>query len=391
MIESKSYFLELIKSYILSEKTDINDSVDWNEVLRLAQIHSVQAIIYMAVNKLDRKPPIYTELKEQFLRSVNISALQETGMEQIIKKLTAENINHMLMKGYVLRNYYPDNEARTFGDIDFLINENDRDKSHKALLDIGFKYDEEGYNKYVWTYNKGILHIEVHTDIIYEKLFNDFDYISYFREKVDNKVLIKDNTYELRKEDHFLYVLVHLAKHFYNAGVGVRMILDVVVFLQKYGNIMDFEYINKELSYIQLKDFANIIFYICKKYFASDIECTPIEQKYLDEIMEYILNHGVFGLEDKDIQGISFQKIGDKGIKLFIKKAFPDLSTMKRIYPWFKDGKKYMLPYAWLRRMLYFITNKKKRNSLGSKFAAIVDDSEDITKHIEMLKIVGLK
>lgn len=50
-----------------------------------------------------------------------------------------------------------------------------------------------------------------------------------------------------------------------------------------------------------------------------------------------------------------------------------------------------MLPYAWLRRMLYFITNKKKRDSLGLKFSAITDNDEDITKHIEMLKIVGLK
>ena len=107
--------------------------------------------------------------------------------------------------------------------------------------------------------------------------------------------------------------------------------------------------------------------------------------------MEYILNHGVFGFEDKDVQGIRFQKNGDKGIKLFMKKAFPDLSTMKRIYPWFKDGKKYMLPYAWLRRILYFITNKKKRDSLGSKFAAITYNDEDIAKHIEMLKIMRLK
>ena len=154
---------------------------------------------------------------------------------------------------------------------------------------------------------------------------------------------------------------------------------------------MDFDYINRELSYIELKDFSNIIFFICKKYFDTDIECTPVEQKKLDEIMEYILNHGVFGFEDKDVQGISFQKTGDKGIKLFMRKAFPDLLMMKMMYPWFKDGKKYMLPYAWVKRWLYFITNKNKRNSLGSKFAAIVDNNEDIAKHIEMLKIMRLK
>ena len=390
-METKIYFLELIRSYILYEKIDSDNRIDWNEILMLAQIHSIQTIIFMAVSNLDIKPSIYDKLKEQFLMSVNVSILQEVGMEQVIKKLTVENIDHTLMKGYVLRNYYPDKEARTFGDIDLLINECDREKSHKALLDIGFKYDDEDYNKYVWTYNKGVLHIEVHTDIIYEKLFNDFDYISYFRKKVKNKVLLKDNTYELRREDHFIFILVHLAKHFYNAGVGIRMILDVVVFIQKYGKTMDFEYIRRELFNIKLKEFSNIVFYICKKYFHLDIECDPVDNDKVEQIMDYIINHGVFGFDNKDVQGIIFQKNDVKGFRLLMQKVFPDLLTMKRIYPWFKNGKKYMLPYAWSRRCLYFLTNKKKRESLRFRFFAIVDDSEDITKHIKMLKIVGLK
>ncbi len=391
MMNTKYYFIQIIRSYILSEKIDSDENIDWDEIFRLAQIHSVQAILYMAVDKLDEKPPIYNALKEQFLRSVNISALQEAGMEQVIKKLTSENIDHMLMKGYILRNYYPDKEARTFGDIDFLINECDREKSHKALLDIGFKYDEEAYNKYVWTYNKGVLHIEVHTDIIYEKLFNDFDYIGYFREKADNKVLINGNTYELKKEDHFIYVLVHLAKHFYNAGVGIRMILDIVVFIQKYGKTMDFNYINKELSYIKLKDFSNTIFYICKKYFDTNIECTPVDNDKAEQIMRYIIDHGVFGFDEKDIQGITYKKNGDNRIKLLFNKIFPSYDIMSNLYPWFRNGKKYMLPYAWIRRWIYFIVNKENRKLLNSKFFAIVYDNEDIIKHIEMLKIVGLK
>ena len=87
-MKSKEYFIYLLVSYINGHNPIYDDSVDWNKILRLAQIHSVQAMIYMAVNKIEKKPPIYNELKEQFLKSVNISALQEAGMEQIIKKLT---------------------------------------------------------------------------------------------------------------------------------------------------------------------------------------------------------------------------------------------------------------------------------------------------------------
>ena len=50
-----------------------------------------------------------------------------------------------------------------------------------------------------------------------------------------------------------------------------------------------------------------------------------------------------------------------------------------------------MLPYAWGRRCLYLITNKKKQESLGSKFSAIVDNNEDVAKHVEMLKVMKLR
>ena len=385
------YFLQLINSYIYDTSLKYNESIDWNKIYYISKIHSLIPIVFFAIKKLDKYPPNYDLFKKDFLMVVNLSVLQEINMEQIIKELNDNYLEHILMKGYILRNYYPDKEARTFGDIDFLINEMDREKCHYILLDLGFEYQEEKYNSYVMTYKKGPVYLEVHTDIIYEKLFNDFDYMNYFKEKVKNKQLIKGYTYELTKEDHFIFVLVHLAKHFYNAGVGIRMILDVVVFLKKFYGTMDMDYINNELKYIKLDKFANFVFFICKKYFNSIVECTPIEQDDSDKIINYIIKHGVFGFDDKNVQGVSAQRSGSKGIRLFIKKAFPDLLTMKRLYPWFKDGKKYMLPYAWFRRCFYFITNKAKRKSISSTVAAIFDNSDDIDKHIEMLKIVGLK
>ena len=144
-------------------------------------------------------------------------------------------------------------------------------------------------------------------------------------------------------------------------------------------------------KYIHLKDFSNIIFCICKKYFDSDIDCTPVEDNIIEQVMNYILNHGVFGFNDKDVIGVSYKKNGDSRIKVLFNKAFPSFDIMSDLYPWFKNGKKYMLPYAWCRRYLYLLTNKKKREALGSKFSAIVNDSEDVSKHIEILKIAGLK
>lgn len=44
-------------------------------------------------------------------------------MVQVIECLNQKKIFHVLMKGWVLKRYYPILELRTMGDIDFLIRE----------------------------------------------------------------------------------------------------------------------------------------------------------------------------------------------------------------------------------------------------------------------------
>jgi hypothetical protein len=391
-METKTYFLQLLSAYINNELPPIpNDTVNWAELLKLSKIHSVQAMIFMAIDKLTEKPPIYAELKKDFIISVNVSTMQEIWMEKLIDALHKNNIDHTLMKGYVLRNYYPNKEARTFGDIDFLINNEDREKSHTVIQSVGFEYDNDAYSRDVWTYHKGIVNLEVHTDIIYEDLFNDIDFRAYFREKIKNKQLISGNTYELKREDHFIYILVHLAKHFYNAGIGIRMCMDVAVFINKYGKQLDFNYINNEMTALKLDEFLNTIYFICSKYFNTEINCIPIRQENEYLIMEYILNHGVFGFNDKDMESVKYHKKEQTTSKIFLSTFFPSYEIMQKQYDWFTNKPKYLLPYAWIRRLLLQITNTKKRNSISRKFNAAIRKNSDADIHNKMLYITGIK
>ena len=59
---------------------------------------------------------------------------------------------------------------------------------------------------------------EVHTSIIYQQLFLGVNYTEYFKNVLDNVDKIEENVYEMKKEYHFIYVLVHLAKHLYRTG-----------------------------------------------------------------------------------------------------------------------------------------------------------------------------
>ncbi|MCD8214639.1 MAG: nucleotidyltransferase family protein [Clostridiales bacterium] len=387
------YFLKLLKWYINDEKGQPEEGIDWDEILRLSITHSVQAMVFMAVDKFDEKVPVYEELKKNFLMAVNVAVLQDIGMEEVIAVLNEAEIKYIPIKGYVLREYYPEREARSFGDIDFFIKEEDREKCHKALFEVGFILDEANFTREIWPYKKGVLSIEVHTDIMRHKLYNDFDYIGYCRKmcNFENRVSGKLYTYKLKDEDHFIYLMIHLAKHFYNAGAGVRMVLDFAAVINKTGDSLDFEYIRSELEKIHLTEFSNIVFSICSKYFDTKIEYTDIDEKKEEAVLKYILGHGVFGHDDKNVIKIIYNRDGKHGVKLFINRIFPSYEEMTAHYRWFVGCKRYMLPYGWVRRLFFQLFNKEKRNSIGYRLSAAVGDNKDVETHLKMLELVGLK
>ena len=53
--------------------------------------------------------------------------------EIMSQKLSKSKIPHMPVKGWYLRNLYPVPELRTFGDIDILINKQDRKKADEIF------------------------------------------------------------------------------------------------------------------------------------------------------------------------------------------------------------------------------------------------------------------
>ena len=380
-----------MSSYINQKTFEPTDNIDWERIITLAKIHSVQTIVYLVAGNIIPDSEICERLKHDFLLSVNQSMRQEMIMKKVIEALNENEIDHVLMKGYVLRNYYPDKEARSFGDIDFLIKEEDREKSHKVIQSLGFEYDKNHFIKQVYTYKKNSVILEVHTEIIYNSHFLDYDYRAYFLEKSKKMVLISGHTFELEKEDHFIYIMVHLATHFYKAGIGVRMLMDIAVCLNKYGSAMDMDYVNKEFEKIKLNKFVNIIYYLCSKYFETKVDCQPIDEYDEGLIMSYILNHGTFGFFDKDVFDINYHKDSENFLSMLRKRIFPNYEIMIQRNEWFKNGKKFMLPYAWIRRGFEFIFNKKKRIDLTYKIDAVFKKGSDSDKHNKMLDIVGLK
>lgn len=366
MERNSECFISLLSAYIRQGEGICEAGTDWEEIYQLGKIHSLSGMVYLAL-QADRcgdapPAPILRKLKQDFTSTVIRAATQEHVMKHVIEVFARAEIAHILFKGYVLKAFYPAAEVRTMGDIDILIQPADRQRTHELLIATGF---EAVYTLGdVWTYAKGKVRLEIHERLFSQNLSHKVDCRSYFEGAWDHAVKQKNGyTHEFSIHFHFLYLLVHMAKHFHGYGCGIRMIMDAAVYLMRYGNQLDWHYISAELNKLELTVFANHIFGLCERWFdvSVPVKVPPMEERFYREVSDYILSAGTFGLYQRNRftgivrKGLANQP-GDKEaglLKVFLKICFPDYERMAAIPIYsFVKNRPALLPAAWILRAL---------------------------------------
>lgn len=400
---SEKIFINLLSEYINKDnkKIDINDSIDWDQILNLAVIHNVSGIIYAALKNNDYKLPkgINDKLYKSFLTTAVVSAKRDAETDKIIKLLTDNGISHLMSKGYLIKNYYPNPELRTMGDIDILVKEEDLKKVTDIIKGNGYSISNVYYNEV--GFDKNNLHFELH-DQLNEKIGNGVDFGEYYKSKYKKAVLISGLTYRLTHEDHFIYTVVHAAKHFSKSGCGIRMIMDVAVFVNYFGTSLDWSYIWDEFDKICLKSFAVNIVNLCKIWFNTNTEGIiddsefrlKINSEFYDQLCEYILSAGLFGTYNRNSdfkilrnQHITDNKLSSRG-KNILYWFFPNDEFMRIKFEWYREKPKYCLPAAWVYRWIDSLRTKKF-NVFGKIFR-VLSGGKKLDRHQNFMKKAGI-
>ena len=150
MNNSQKYFLELISSQINETDVMVSENIiDWCEIYNLAKIHSLESIL-----------EIYNKLKKKLLFQMKYNMVFDQNADKLIDVFNEEKIKHIVIKGYILKKYYPSREYRSMSDIDIFIDLSDREKVYKIMKYLG--YENERQCDDVWTYKKKFSYIEVH-------------------------------------------------------------------------------------------------------------------------------------------------------------------------------------------------------------------------------------
>ena len=355
MDRESEYLLHLLGAFIREAEPEVRPDTDWDKLFRLAHIHSVAGILgNMAMSHdlcADEKNAAFA--REICMSTIAGFAHRGALADLFLERLAENGMDHIVMKGYVLKDLYPVPELRTYGDIDIVIRPEDRKKCHELMLSLGYpvKTDWEP----VYSYKRPDEFYEIHTELVEVDVSEKADYRAYFRDPWRYAVPEGNHRYQLKPEFHFLYLLVHLAKHIKGSGAGIRLYLDLAAFIRYFGDAPDWNRVAGELDTLGLTDFAAVVLAFVERYFgiACPMALPAVEDGLVEELAARTVSGGVFGRDDHDsgTNTLKTEKTDAPRLAVILKRLFPAAKTIESRYTYLR-GRRWLLPVAWIHRLL---------------------------------------
>lgn len=336
------------------------------------------------------------QLINSYFFSLTVSTNQANQFSKVKDLFLKNQIDLVVFKGYVLRDIYPVVELRSFSDIDILIKKQDRNLSHQLMQNNGYKTTVD-YGK-VYSYQKNIEYYELHEDLISNDIFHNEELDSYFSQAWNHVHKIDNNLYAFDEDFHLIYLIAHIAKHIHFGGAGIRMYLDIALFIKHYVDTFDFENFIQTIKALKIDKFAYTVIYAACTWFGITLpkallnEFDDIPSATLDQLYSFTINKGIFGNSAPSAGEATVQIMKRKGSKhprfsALMSIAFPPISVMKLKHTYLEKAP-VLLPFAWLQRAF---SNIKRIKYKKQKIKDIVStDEATITTHAQLLSDIGL-
>ena len=335
--------------------TERIDQMNLEFVYRWAEFHSVASLAAFALETVIELPETFLRAKKKAIRKL---VLFDVERNRIYSQLNREKIWYMSLKGIVLKDCYPGHCLREMSDNDILCDAGRMDDVKRIMEDLRFQCTE--YEKRVDdTYVKPPVVFEMHR-CLFDKKESELFY-SYYKD-IKSRLLPDDKCeyeYRFTPEDFYIYMIAHEYKHYILGGTGLRSLLDICVYLKRWNNQLDWDYIYGELDQLKIKDFEQKT----RKLAESAFSGTPLGETEKEELI-YYLSSGTFGntehaLTNHIAKALSGDDSAGSKRQYYKDRLFMTEKSMKKNYPFFYRHK-YLIPVLHVYRLLRAVFVKPK-------------------------------
>lgn len=386
MTEQQRVLILLVKSALTGKSYQLPEEFDLAEVFRVAKRHGVDVMAYYGALHcgVDKNSQVMREQRIRTYQNVAASEMQMTEIGRVLEAFEAHGIEHMPLKGTLLKSMYPETEMRKMGDADILIKVEQYETIRGIMKELGFTEKYESDHEFAWI--KKPVFIELHRRLI--PSYNE-DYYRYYGDgwKLAKPVEGSSFRYDMDPQDELIYLFTHFAKHYRDAGIGIRHLVDFRVY-RKHHPELDEAYIRDELAKLQLVEFYDNIMKTLGVWF----EDRPGDEK-TELITQFIFTSGEYGRSDRTNlssalkatkKGQSVQEIKRNRV---LHVLFPRYIVMSRKYRILEKAP-VLLPVMWVVRIFEKMSKTAKmRRFVNEQMNLGVDE---VSAYQQSLNDVGL-
>lgn len=389
--------------------------VDWKKVVLLARSQRVDGYLAYALKQnrsLSCPGEILNPMLKEMRTLVFSNMIHRSAVVKLLEDLEAAQIRAVLLKGYAIADCYALPECRMSSDADLWVDPKDEDRACEFMKQRGFSVEprwKNGHHAVCRHPEIGIveLHVILYDEIVEEVWFGRMDGSEFVTESPLQKETEDGKYATLGYTDHFIFLALHMIKHFIMSGLTVQMMFDVALYFRKYAEKIDvgrFWSTIKELHYDQA---INCILWTMILYCGFSREDFPgvcgEAPAQIEEILADLEAGGWMGFTDKAAREQGWHEYNRQMMLRKKSKAgylwhmfiwncgviktalFPSAEVLCRKYP-YAQGRPALIPVAWLHRLL-FRGGRAAKSVLGR--GVIIDESDigsTAKKRIELFR-----
>ena len=400
-------------------KMEMDDS-DWRQILKLAAMHDVLPLVGCA---LLEHPEIYCpkQYKEYLLELVRNKAgcnlVKQLRFCQLINEMKQAGIDVCVIKGCVLAECYLYPESRNSSDNDILIPINQERAAADFLAQKGFRVETRSQTRHhaVCQHPKfGLLEVHVHLydELVMESWFNGINENELLLEPTMTAEKPNESITTLGCTDHITFIALHMIKHFVRSGLGIKMLLDIMLFVKKHKMNIDFCRFWRIIELANYKKLMNAIIGIMVQtnYFSyADFPGSEkVENSLVEALLIDIVCGGYLGCSemkerteccDEYNRIILMKRKGALRYYTYmcslkfrgaVSQMFPPVAELKRIYPKAEQCCFY-IPLAYLRQMIeYPLAKLRKQEIRRQLIAQCIVQSRIAANRLELFKKLSM-
>lgn len=378
----------LFKSEICGENlSDECKSAITPEVLpalySVSKAHDLAHLVCEALDKnglLTLNDEIAEKLTRERLMAVYRYEQLNYELESLCKTFEESKIEHMPLKGSVLRSVYPKPWMRTSCDIDILVHKEQVDAAVKILTEKNRYTVKEHESHDVSLFSESGLHLELHFMLFDVRVNKRGENV--LTDVWERSVPTDGWTYrrEMTDEMFYFFHISHMAKHFEIGGCGVRPFIDLWILnhnvehedakrdrLLQEGDLSRFGAAAKRLSEVWFSE-------------KEHDECTQ-------NMQDYVLRGGVYGNMENNVAVRQAQKGGR--FKYVLSRIFAPYEVLVVLYPSLKK-RKWLFPLYQIRRWGRLLLKGKAKKSVRELRVGSEMSKERKRQTEQLLRDLGL-